>query len=406
MSEFIKNLDVTFEIVSPINDLDFVVSSPEVKQIDVVEPKIFERQEQATFSFDLPLFKSSAIVNEPVAPKEENKIFFDLTDETKDINVNEPVQFVPVTELTDKGIIRYSLEEFTEIDNVQVDSKPLIKAVEEVIPEELNITMKQVDIASNLETSFESISPMDMTIEDTLKFRSEERRKKLKEFNYKFHNNISKIDELEKVKEVRQLVDDICLEIEDELPVDVKPYFSKEQDFLSLDIKVSGVDDLSYNNEKNLLYSSDVDSLLKDVAERIKDYLKEEKYNFNYIIKYKVKGPLFYNGNAGRFGTEIIDAAEEYSRSYDDDSDKPLWNRYYKTLNVEKLSMSYASNDKLALTGSDLDTLLSDLDNCTKSWSLNTDLERYPERADNLRERNKVTDIELKQVSIVFKKVK
>jgi cell division protein FtsZ len=198
MSEFIKNLDVTFEIVSPINDLDFVVSTPEVKQIDVVEPKIFERQEQATFSFDLPLFKSPAIVNEPVAPKEENKIFFDLTNETKDITVNEPVQFVPVTELTDKGIIRYSLEEFTEIDNVQVDSKPLITAVEEVIPEELNITMKQVDIASNLATSFESISPMDMTIEDTLKFRSEERRKKLKEFNYKFHNNISKIDELEK----------------------------------------------------------------------------------------------------------------------------------------------------------------------------------------------------------------
>jgi len=215
----------------------------------------------------------------------------------------------------------------------------------------------------------------------------------------------ARYDELEKVKEVQQLVDDICLEIEDELPVDVKPYFSKEQDFLSLDIKVSGVDDLSYNNEKTLIYSSDVDSLLTDVAERIKDYLKEEKYNFNYIIKYKVKGPLFYNGNAGRFGTEIIDTAEEYSRNYDDDSDKPLWNRYYKTLNVEKLSMSYATNDKLVLTGSDLDTLLSDLDNCTKSWSLNTDLERYPERADNLRERNKVNNIELKQVSIVFKKV-
>jgi len=68
--------------------------------------------------------------------------------------------------------------------------------------------------------------------------------------------------------------------------------------------------------------------------------------------------------------------------------------------------MSYATNDKLVLTGSDLDTLLSDLDNCTKSWSLNVDLERYPERADDLRERNKVTEIELKQVSIVFKKVK
>ncbi len=198
MSEFIKNLDVTFEIVSPINDLDFVVSTPEVKQIDVIEPKIFERQEQAAFSFDLPLFNPSDFVNEPVAATDENKIFFELTNEAKDITVNEPVQFVPVTELTDKGIIRYSLEEYTEIDTVQLESKSKVTAAEELIPEELNITMKQVDIASNLATSFESISPLDMTIEDTLKFRSEERRKKLKEFNYKFHNNISKIDELEK----------------------------------------------------------------------------------------------------------------------------------------------------------------------------------------------------------------
>ena len=207
---------------------------------------------------------------------------------------------------------------------------------------------------------------------------------------------VAKYDELEKVKEVQQLVDDICLELEDELPVDVKPYFSKEQDHLSLDIRIG--------ESRNLVYSSDVDSLLNDVAGRIQDYLKEEKYNFNYTINYKVKGPLFYNGNAGRFGTEIIPNAEEYSRRYDEDSQFAVWNRYYKTLNVEKLSMSY--NDKLTLTGSDIETLLSDLDNCTKSWSLNVDLERYPDRADEMKERYKVTEIELKQVSIVFKKVK
>jgi cell division protein FtsZ len=197
MSEFIKNLDVTFEIVSPINDIDFVVSTPEVKHINVVEPKVIERQEQASFSFDLPLFNSADMANEPVAAKEENKIFFELTNEVRDITVNEAVQFVPVTELTDKGIIRHTLEEYTDIETVIQDLKSVTTAVEEV-PEELNITMKQVEIASNRETSFESISPMDMTIEETLKFRSEERRKKLKEFNYKFHNNISKIDELEK----------------------------------------------------------------------------------------------------------------------------------------------------------------------------------------------------------------
>lgn len=216
----------------------------------------------------------------------------------------------------------------------------------------------------------------------------------------------ARYDELEKVKEVQQLVDDICLELEDELPVDVKPYFSKEQDYLSLDVKVG--------ESRNLVYSSDVDSLLTDVAERIKDYLKEEKYNFNYIIKYRVKGPLFYNGNAGRFGTEIIDAAGQYSRRYDEDTDKPLWNRYYKTLNVEKLSMNYAADNKLILTGSDIDTLLSDLDNCTKSWSLNVDMENRLTRGANpgeqsaleIKERNKVTEIELKQVLIEFRKVK
>ncbi|MFN4198506.1 MAG: hypothetical protein ACK4FS_05715 [Flavobacterium sp.] len=39
---------------------------------------------------------------------------------------------------------------------------------------------------------------MEMTIEETLKMRAEERRKKLKEFNYKFHNH-NRLEELERV---------------------------------------------------------------------------------------------------------------------------------------------------------------------------------------------------------------
>jgi cell division protein FtsZ len=204
MTEFIKNLDVTFEIVSPINDLDFMVSKPkvaDVKDIFVVEPKVVETQKQATFSFDLPLFNTPA----PVAKVEENKVLFELTNETRDIKVNEPVQFVPVTELTDKGIIRYSLEEFTEVENTLMEAKPTVTVVEEVIPEEMNITMKKVDIVSNTNTTFENISPMEMTIDETLKFRSDERRKKLKEFNYKFHNNVSRIDEMEKEPAYKRL---------------------------------------------------------------------------------------------------------------------------------------------------------------------------------------------------------
>ena len=197
MNEFIRNLDVTFEIVSPIKDLDFVVSSSEVKQIDVVEPKIFHKEEQATFSFDLPLFRSEPAKPQPVK-QEETRTLFELSNETKEIKVNEAVQFVPVTELTDNGVIRYTLEEYTEMENVFIDSKPTATVVEEVIPEELNITMKQIDVVENTTSTFENISPMDMTIQESMKLRSDERRKKLKEFNYKFHNNISKIDELER----------------------------------------------------------------------------------------------------------------------------------------------------------------------------------------------------------------
>ena len=202
MSEFIKNLDVTFEIVSPITDIDFTISSPKT-EIKTVQPKVIEREEQTTFSFDLPLFKA-----EPIAQVEENKVMFELTNETHDIKVNEAVQFVPVTELTDNGIIKYSLEEYMEVEPDFV-AKPVAKTQEVVIPAELNITMKQVDTSVNTSVDFESISPMEMTIEESLRMKAEERRKKLKEFNYKFHNNVSKIDEYEKEPAYKRLGIDI-----------------------------------------------------------------------------------------------------------------------------------------------------------------------------------------------------
>ncbi|HRN45284.1 MAG TPA: cell division protein FtsZ, partial [Flavobacterium sp.] len=191
MSEFIKNLDVTFEIVSPITDIDFTISSP-VAETKTVQPKVIERQEQTTFSFDLPLFKA-----ESVAEVEESKVIFELTNETRDIKVNEAIQFVPVTELNDNGIIKYSLEEYMEVEPDFV-AKPVAKTPEVTIPAELNITMKQVDTSATANVDFDAISPMEMTIEESLRMKADERRKKLKEFNYKFHNNVSKIDEYEK----------------------------------------------------------------------------------------------------------------------------------------------------------------------------------------------------------------
>jgi len=198
MSEFIKNLDVTFEIVSPINDIDFTFTTPEAHAIEMAQPKAVQIEEQATFSFDLPLFTSEPVVN-------ENKVVFELTDnEIKDINVVDPIQFVPITEVAENGVIRHSLEEYMETEH-DFAAAATTQKVAEVVPEELNITMKEIEESTINASEFESISPMEMTIEETLRARADERRRKLKEFNYKFHNNVSKIDEYEKEPAYKRL---------------------------------------------------------------------------------------------------------------------------------------------------------------------------------------------------------
>jgi cell division protein FtsZ len=203
MNEFIRNLDVTFEIVSPIKDIDFTFTAPVVNDIKVVEPQVVREEIQNLFTFDLPVSTPEPKAETKIT---DNKIFFDLTEETKDIKVNEHIEFVPVTELKENGVIKYSLEEYMEIENDLLSSKPTAAVLEEPIAEELKITMKVEEPKSpTYATHFDEVSPVEMTIEETLKMRADERRRKLKEFNYKFHNNPSRVDELEKEPAYKRL---------------------------------------------------------------------------------------------------------------------------------------------------------------------------------------------------------
>jgi cell division protein FtsZ len=213
MNQFIRNLDVTFEIVSPIMDIDYKVTTPEVREMKVVEPQNIVEEEQITFTFDmpaaLPVFEKVEAI-ETIEAVEESRIVFDLSSDANDIIVNEAVEFVPVTELNEGGVIKYSLEEYMELENDLLNSKPAAKViVEEPIAEELNITMKPVAETERPQTAsinyFDDASPVEMTIEETLKHRADERRRKLKEFNYKFHNNPSRIEELEKEPAYKRL---------------------------------------------------------------------------------------------------------------------------------------------------------------------------------------------------------
>jgi cell division protein FtsZ len=191
MNEFLRNLDVTFEIVSPIKETEFQFTTPNsVNEIKVKDAQVVRQEIQSLFTFDIPTEKPKVT---------ESNLLFDLTEEAKQIEVKQPIEFVPVTEVEKDGIIKYSLEEYMEVENEILNSKPIVEVKTETIPEELKITMKvQETKAAEFPTHFDAISPVEMTIEETLKMRADDRRRKLKDFNYKFQNNNSKFEDLEK----------------------------------------------------------------------------------------------------------------------------------------------------------------------------------------------------------------
>ena len=202
-SEFIKNLEVTFEIVSPNVSNEFYFTSPEVKEIEVREPEfVAPPKEQITFSFELPI--------ETVVQPKADPILFDLTEVTKGVEFTPTVEaVVPVVECNEPTIIKHSLEEYLEAERELLISKPPVAVVEPLVAEELNITMKEVEFPAPVALHQEEITPMDMSIEETQRLRADERRRKLKDFNYKFHNNPSRVEEFEKEPAYKRLGIDI-----------------------------------------------------------------------------------------------------------------------------------------------------------------------------------------------------
>ena len=191
-SEWIKNLDVTFEIVAAkeeeMVDPVFEIITPKIKNMEVVDPEFVVKEDK--FSFSLDLFANETIEEEP-------KKKFQLTEETKQMEVKDPINVVPVTEVNKEGVIKYSLEDYLQKEDELLSSKPVAE-VKEPIDEELNFAVKKTEPEVKKTPVFETESPFEMTIEETLKARSEERKRKMKEFNYKFNNSATYIDEIEK----------------------------------------------------------------------------------------------------------------------------------------------------------------------------------------------------------------
>jgi cell division protein FtsZ len=206
-TQLLKNIDVSYEVVdsfSSDND-DFVIINAQdiIKQIEVNDEKEVnaEKEDQFALAFDMPVGGNeeestqtpTASINEQKI--EEEPIVFDLSDDILDLEVNDAIEVVPVGETTPEGVRKYSLEDYMEEEKRLTEAQPAEVMEEE--DKEIILEKKIVDSDPETEKT-EDVDPVNQPISETLKARAAERRAKMKEFNYKFRNSATKIDDIEK----------------------------------------------------------------------------------------------------------------------------------------------------------------------------------------------------------------
>jgi len=213
-TSYIKNFNVFYEEVleevAEVNtsEDDFVIVNAQdsINDIEVIDPMTVSydklKEEQITMSFDMPFAKKEEVVEDEA---QDNVITFSLDDDVKDIDVTSPVEVIPVMEYNEEGEKRYSLDDYMEVEDELTNAKPAPKPTpapkpqpkpQPIAREEPKMEVKRVE-APQTEAPAE-IDPMNSPIDELLKERADERRRKLKDFNYKFQNSVSSIDEIEK----------------------------------------------------------------------------------------------------------------------------------------------------------------------------------------------------------------
>lgn len=207
-TELLRNLEVDYEEVK-YNEDDFVIidTSDSLRDIDVDSPEEIKpvSEDQTMFSFDFPMNNESSKKEKKEEPNQRKpekresekseKIIFDLSDDTKDIEVREEIEIVPIS--GDDGSKRYSLDDYMEFEQEMENAKPRVKTVnepkEEIVFEKKTLTDKETKTKNEPEEN----DPFDNPISEDLIARAAERRAKMKNFNYKFRNKQG-LDEIEK----------------------------------------------------------------------------------------------------------------------------------------------------------------------------------------------------------------
>lgn len=195
-TNYIRNFNVFYDevIAEAVSEDDFVIidASAKIRDIEVIEPEILrnerEEEDQFAMSFEMPLEED----------ENDNVVVFNLDDEIKDLDVNDSVEVIPVLEYNKKGETRYSLDDYMELESRLTGAKSKAEEFEPKIVEDELVFEKRTVAPKEHNKDETSMDPMETPIEELLRQRADERRRKLKDFNYKFKNSLSNIDEIEK----------------------------------------------------------------------------------------------------------------------------------------------------------------------------------------------------------------
>ena len=193
-TELIRSIAVEYEHLDLVKDEDFIITpmTPEIKAVDS-DMEEDEEEQQFTLTFDLPLNE----IKKEERPEENDKIVHDLEAEIKKMPVKDYIELVTVTESNEEGEVRYALDNYIELESA-MNRKQQANVKEEVeLDSEVVFEKKVVEETTTETDESQEIDPINTPISELLKERAEERRRKMKEFNYKFNN--AKIDEIEKV---------------------------------------------------------------------------------------------------------------------------------------------------------------------------------------------------------------
>ena len=189
---------------TPSNVLvDSRVKTVDIRDIDVVEPEFV-------------IIKPKASVTEPqLQPvlelsfdiREQELAFEDEQSSNLNFGFSSPIEEVEEVEETHATYdpnqpVIYRLEDYMEVEEELVRASSNIKIEDEIVDEELAMTVRTVETQQNMSSTRFTIqdeqSPMDSSIEEILRNRAEERKMKMKRFNHKFNTTSAQINDLER----------------------------------------------------------------------------------------------------------------------------------------------------------------------------------------------------------------